>query len=126
VDVKKSVDKWRRFAFNIRMKKTRDRLARWALVALILGNVADTIFTTIFLELRVAEEANPILALIYRASPALFAFVKGAATSVCGFFLYKHRAERWAMLELAACAIFYAALDSFYLYLFCRHLFLAR
>lgn len=88
----------------------RDAALRMKLVALLLLNLADALFTLAFLQLHLAEEANPLMAAAYAGSPVLFLAVKLALVHSGAVLLWIHRATAAARGALAAGVALYAAI----------------
>ena len=88
----------------------RDAPLRAKLTALLLLNLADALFTLSFLQLRVAEEANPIMRAAYAGSPLLFLLLKLALVHGGAMLLWIHRTAAAARVALAAGVGLYAAI----------------
>ena len=88
----------------------RETSLRGKLTALLLLNLADALFTLSFLQLQVAEEANPIMRAAYAGSPALFLGVKLLLVHSGAMLLWIHRGTAAARTALAAGVGLYAAI----------------
>jgi len=88
----------------------RDAALRARMVALLLLNLADALFTLAFLQLHLAEEANPLMAAAYAGSPVLFLIVKLALVHSGAVLLWLHRATAAARGAMAAGVALYAAI----------------
>lgn len=90
--------------------ESRDAALRLRMAALLLLNLADALFTLAFLQLHLAEEANPLMAAAYAGSPVLFLAVKLALVHGGALLLWTHRAAAAARAALAAGVALYGAI----------------
>jgi hypothetical protein len=74
---------------------------------LFIANILDALLTLNWLELQVADEANPLMALLIDISPSLFLFVKVAAIFLACIILWKARDHLLAKLSTALGALVY-------------------
>src|SRR5262245_65380484 len=88
----------------------RESSLRGKLAALLVLNLADALFTLSFLQLRVAEEANPIMRAAYAGSPMLFLILKLALVHGGAALLWIHRASAAARAALTAGITLYGAI----------------
>ncbi len=86
-----------------------------ASVALLLLNLMDGLFTTLFLQLAVAEELNPLMRVAYEQSPLLFMVAKMAVVNAGLLLLCLHRRMRSSRLAIRAGAVVYAAINAYHL-----------
>ncbi|MFZ5472288.1 MAG: DUF5658 family protein [Myxococcota bacterium] len=83
--------------------------------ALLFLNLADGLFTLTFLQLELAEEANPLMRFAYQGSPLLFMVVKLAVVSGGVCLLWKNRDCVAAKGALTVGLTFYAAIIAWHL-----------
>jgi hypothetical protein len=76
---------------------------------LIFLNLADGVFTTLFLHFALATEANPLMRMAWEGSPLLFMAVKLAAVQSGVSLLWLNRNAQVARLALKAGALVYGA-----------------
>jgi hypothetical protein len=88
----------------------REASLRARMMALLLLNLADALFTLAFLQLHLAEEANPLMAAAYAGSPVLFLVVKLALVHGGALLLWIHRSSAAARAALAAGVALYGAI----------------
>src|SRR5262245_48399640 len=88
----------------------RESSLRGKLAALLVLNLADALFTLSFLQLRVAEEANPLMRAAYAGSPVLFLGLKLLLVHSGALLLWIHRGAAAARVALAAGVGLYAAI----------------
>jgi hypothetical protein len=79
-------------------------------VTLLFLNLVDGLFTLAFLQLGIAEEANPIMRLAYEASPLGFMAVKLGLVNAGVLVLALHGAARLARVALKAATFLYAVI----------------
>lgn len=80
----------------------------WTQLALLLWlNLADALFTLVFLQLHLAEEANPLMRAAYAGSPALFLATKLTLVHSGALLLWLNRAFAIARLALAVAVCLY-------------------
>jgi hypothetical protein len=80
------------------------------MAALLFLNLADGLFTLVFLQLQLAEEANPLMRAAYAGSPALFLGLKMALVHSGALLLWVNRACGAARAALAGGLGLYAAI----------------
>ena len=83
-------------------------------VLLLLGNLLDGLFTFTFLQLRMVDEANPLLSWIYGASPLSFMLFKLSCMQFGLLVLWQHRHRVAAGLAVRASAGMYAAVVAYH------------
>lgn len=83
--------------------------------ALMVLNLLDGLFTLSFLQLGVAEEANPLMRAAYHASPLLFMILKLAVVQLGVWILWAHRHAKTARCALQAGTWMYAAIVAYHL-----------
>lgn len=88
----------------------RDAALRARMAALLVLNLLDALFTLAFLQLHLAEEANPLMAAAYAGSPVLFLVVKLVLVHSGALLLWIHRATAAARGALAAGVALYAGI----------------
>jgi hypothetical protein len=81
-----------------------------ATAALLVLNLADGVFTTVFLQLGVAEEVNPLMRAAWQTSPLAFMAVKLAVVQAGAWILWLHRNSRAALFAIRAGAALYVAI----------------
>ncbi len=91
----------------------RERLFA-AAAALLVLNLADAVFTLTFLELGVAQEANPLMRLAYEASPVGFMLLKLSIVQGGTGLLWLHRSSPAGRLALHAGVLLYAAIVAYH------------
>ncbi len=77
-------------------------------ILLLLLNLLDGIFTTVFLQLGLAEELNPLMRLCWERSPLTFMAAKLCMVNVGIWLLWLNRRTRAARLALMAGVCVYA------------------
>jgi hypothetical protein len=99
--------------------ESSSRPADWAVTsasaALVLLNLLDGLFTLVFLQLGVAEEANPLMRAAYEHSPILFMSLKLAVVHAGVALLNASRQASPARLALGAGALLYAGILVYHL-----------
>src|SRR5215471_5986189 len=75
---------------------------------LLLGNLADAVFTLTFLQLHLVNETNPIMRWVYEGSPLSFMVTKLACVQIAILLLWAHRRRPAARLAMAAGATMYS------------------
>jgi hypothetical protein len=68
---------------------TSHKIFNWLLAFIFIANLADGLLTIIWLEHRVAMEANPLMAELYAFSPVFFMFAKVTIVLLALAGLYK-------------------------------------
>src|SRR5688500_6749471 len=84
-------------------------------VALLIFNLLDGLFTLVFLQLGVAEEANPLMRLAYACSPLVFMAVKLFVVSLGVLLLSACRPAPPAQWAMAGGAGLYATIVAYHL-----------
>ncbi len=84
-------------------------------VLLVLLNLLDGVFTLAFLQLGVAEEANPLMRAAYEQSPALFMLLKLSVVHVGVGLLTLCRGTSSGRIALQAGAALYACIVAYHL-----------
>ena len=105
------------------MESTPPRLAdlahdaslTWLAATLILGNLADAVFTLTFLQLHVVDETNPIMRWVYEGSPLSFMVTKIACVQIAFLLLWAHRRLPAAQVAMAAGATMYSLIVVYHL-----------
>lgn len=80
-----------------------------AAVLLVL-NLLDGLFTTAYLQLGLAEEANPLMRMAWEVSPLAFMAVKLAVVSAGLMVLCAHRGTKLADVALKLAVALYAVI----------------
>jgi hypothetical protein len=88
-----------------------DKLA----VCLLVLNLLDALFTMVFLQLGIAEEANPLLRRAYAHSPTTFVVLKAAAVSGGLWVLWWQRRSALARAALWLCTLIYVGVLVYHL-----------
>ena len=83
---------------------------------LLIANLLDAFLTLKWLELRVADEANPLMALLIEISPSLFLFTKVSAISISCLILWKYRTHTLAKLSALLGALVYYIILLYHLF----------
>src|SRR5689334_9497117 len=83
--------------------------------ALLFFNLVDALFTIFYLQLGVAEEANPLMALAYRGSPLTFVVVKLFAVYIGVLLLTRYERFAQARWAMDGGALMYAAIAGYHL-----------
>lgn len=78
--------------------------------AVLALNLLDGMFTVAYLQLGVAEEANPLMRLCYQSSPLAFMAVKLFAVQLGVLLLWRYRASPLARQALGLAAGLYAGI----------------
>jgi hypothetical protein len=81
-----------------------------AAVALLMGNLIDAVVTLLLLQLRAAEELNPLMRWAYEGSPLIFIAAKIAMVHLSVLLLCFHRRTPMARMAERLSAMFYSAL----------------
>lgn len=84
-------------------------------VTLLFLNLLDGLFTLTFLQLGVAEEANPLMRAAYDASPVGFMLLKVAVVSLGVLVLSLHQSSRLAQYALRGAIAVYAVIVTWHL-----------
>lgn len=79
-------------------------------VAILVLNLFDALFTLAFLQLELAEEANPLMSFAYRNSPLGFVLIKLAMVQLGIMILHLNRRFRAAQYALNLGAAVYACI----------------
>jgi hypothetical protein len=82
---------------------------------ILLLNLIDTLLTLAFVQFGLAEEANPLMNLTYRASPLLFVLLKLAMVQAGILILHYHRRLAIAQRALQGLVAVYVGLVSYQL-----------
>ena len=100
--------------------RSRDAWAiRWSAVLLLL-NLLDGAFTTVFLQLDVAVEANPLMRAAYERSPLLFMASKMVLVQAGVLALWWCRETKAARYALVASASLYSAIVGWHVFVLAR------
>ena len=83
--------------------------------AVLFLNLLDGLFTLTFLQLRLAEEANPLMRVAYSHSPLAFMLIKLAVVHAGVLLLCANRRCTAARLALQAGVYLYAAIAVYHL-----------
>jgi hypothetical protein len=83
--------------------------------ALLWLNLLDGLFTMLFLQLGVAEEANPVMRWAYEESPLTFMGLKLASVQLGLWLLCRHPGFWTARAALHLGALLYAGLVAYHL-----------
>jgi Domain of unknown function (DUF5658) len=89
--------------------------------AILLLNLMDALFTLMFLQSGLAEEANPLMDLVYRISPTAFVLLKLAMVQAGILILHYHRRVPIAQHALHGVAAVYVAIVGYH-FAFVAHL----
>lgn len=87
----------------------------WIALGVLVGNVLDAMFTIIYTDLGVAQEANPLLGPALEDSPLLFMVIKLGLVSMGVTLLWRLRHRRAAVAGLIAAAATYSWLLGYHL-----------
>jgi len=82
---------------------------------ILLLNLIDTLLTLAFVQFGLAEEANPLMNLMYRASPLLFVLLKLAMVQAGILILHYYRRLPIAQRALQGLVAVYVGLVSYQL-----------
>ena len=85
-----------------------------AAAALLVLNLADGVFTLTFLQLGIAQEANPLMRLAYESSPLGFMLLKLSIVHGGIGLLWLHRSSSAGRLALHAGVLLYAAIVAYH------------
>jgi len=88
---------------------------RLVVVALLLLNLLDAVFTLVWIEAGIAEEANLLLEGILSRSAVGFMLVKMALVSLGVALLWRHRDRRLAVAGLSTACLAYNTLLIYHL-----------
>jgi hypothetical protein len=88
---------------------------RLLVVALVILNLLDAVFTLTWVQLGVATEANVLLSHVLDASAVAFMLVKLGLVSLGVELLWRHRHRRLAVIGLVVCFVAYNALLLYHL-----------
>ncbi len=83
--------------------------------AVLLLNLADALFTLVYLHVGLAEEANPFMVSALAHGPVGFMLIKLALVSLGVLLLFRLRQRRAASVALVASAVAYGSLLIFHL-----------
>ncbi len=84
-------------------------------LAILILNLLDALFTLAFLQLGLAEEANPLMSLVYRSSPLGFVLVKLAMVQLGVMILQMNHRVRLAQYALNAGVTIYVCIVAYHL-----------
>jgi hypothetical protein len=87
----------------------------WSAALLLLLNLLDGFFTLAFLQLKVAEEANPLMKLAYNHSPLSFMVLKLAVVHAGVALLWANRQAKVARTAMNAGVFLYAVIVAYHL-----------
>ncbi len=87
----------------------------FATVTLLLLNVLDGLFTLTFIELGVAEEANPLMRVAYEVSPLGFMGFKLVVVNLGVWVLATHQESRLARAALNLATFVYAVIVTWHM-----------
>ncbi|HLL54562.1 MAG TPA: DUF5658 family protein [Myxococcaceae bacterium] len=87
----------------------------WSAALLLLLNLLDGFFTLTFLQLKVAEEANPLMKLAYNHSPLSFMVLKLAVVHAGVALLWANRHAKVARTAMNAGVFLYAVIVAYHL-----------
>ena len=90
--------------------KAAPSLLRMVVVAVVVLNLLDAVFTLLWVELGIATEANILLTGLLDSSAVAFMVVKLALVSLGVMLLYRQRERRLAVVGLVVCMAAYNAL----------------
>lgn len=82
---------------------------------ILMLNLLDTVMTLAFVQLGLAEEANPLMRLMFQTSPLLFVLLKLSMVQGGILILHYHRRLAVAQHALRGLAAIYVALVSYQL-----------
>ena len=108
-------------AFVERFSRAQILAGPWALPGfgvcslILLLNLVDTLLTLAFVQFGLAEEANPLMNLMYRASPLLFVLLKLAMVQAGILILHYYRRLPIAQRALQGLVAVYVGLVSYQL-----------
>lgn len=85
-----------------------------SLVALLVLNLLDGLFTLSFLQLGLAEEANPLMRWAYERSPLAFMASKLLLVHLGAWMLWINRHSEAARAALAAGVLLYAGIVAYH------------
>lgn len=86
-----------------------------AAVTLLFLNLLDGLFTLTFLQLGVAQEANPLMRLAYEASPLSFMVLKLGVVNLGVWVLCMHQDSRLAQVAMKIAVGVYAVIVTWHL-----------
>jgi hypothetical protein len=87
----------------------------WSPALLLLLNLLDGFFTLMFLQLKVAEEANPLMKMAYNHSPLAFMLLKLAVVHAGVALLWANRETKVARTAMNAGVLLYAVIVAYHL-----------
>lgn len=90
------------------------RSLTWAAGLVLVLNLLDAMWTLTYLEVGVADEANPLMARALHHGPVGFMLVKLALVSLSVLLLWRLRDRRSAVLALYSGAMAYAAIVAYH------------
>jgi hypothetical protein len=90
-----------------------------ACAVVLLGNLADGLFTLTFLQLQLARELNPVMRWLYEGSPLAFMVGKLSMVQLGAVLLAHHRALPLAQNLMRAAAAVYSLIVGYHLSLVC-------
>lgn len=88
---------------------------QWAGLSLLLCNLLDGVFTLCFLQLTMAEEANPLMRAAYEQSPLTFMAFKLGAVHLGVWLLCLHQELKIARFGMRIGAALYGAVVLYHL-----------
>jgi hypothetical protein len=88
---------------------------RFAVVAVLLLNLADAVFTLFWVHMGVATEANVLLTDLVERRAVMFAIVKMALVSFGVLLLWRHRQRPLAAFGIALSFVTYNGLFAYHL-----------
>jgi hypothetical protein len=83
--------------------------------AVLILNLADAVFTLVYLHVGMAEEGNPVMGSALTHGPVGFMAIKLALVSLGVLLLFRLRARRAASIALVGSAVAYGSLLVFHL-----------
>jgi len=106
--------------WSARVLGARRRAVTVMAVALLMLNLLDALFTSVYLKAGVATELNPIMRTAWEGAPVVFWLLKLGLASIGVFLLTRLR--RWvAGLSLQACLVIYAMVVAYHLLFAARY-----
>ena len=84
-------------------------------IALLLFNMLDGLFTTVYLQLNLATEANPLMRIAHDGSPMTFMVSKLMMVNVGLFILATHSRFAAARAAVHGAAVLYAGIVAYHL-----------
>lgn len=98
--------------------------SRGLAIGVLVLNLLDALFTLIYMQLHLAEEANPLMSLAYRGSPVWFVAAKLGLVQLGLLVLFANRQNGLARLGLSGATVIYSGVVSYHL-VFLAQLFFA-